>query len=356
MMFPNILLCVACFGALFWSPQICFADNKQDFFDDTDPGVRVSEFKYLLGQWQERITSIDVSYRCGGYSRNYPPGTFVYCTMKMDRRGRFLHFVAHGYDKMNWRDDPLSQAAIGNTTNWVHSSPINRIFRCYDLDVRSPLPGSLSEEFYLQATGLWPSSRPRSETDRSLQMVVESERYNELDKDLHEVNGELCQKLSWPGNEELYFDINRGCTLVRRDMLDPEGHRLMMRYDFQDFQEFGTDIWLPMKILIFENNGDALTGVEIPRVVEILECSVNNDMPDSMYNVTFPAGSLVYEVGGTTSTTEGIESHLNELVHWYARVGGQIDRNGGTGLSGHWILVGCLVISCLVVVIGTWRR
>src|SRR5262249_47441398 len=116
---------------------------------------------------QREVHSLYVVYRAEGYDpQRFPQGAYLHRVVAAKSPCLLDHVSAHGHDRLDWHDDFYQQRAHVTADRLDTEFPVNRVYAEYPLRPDEGLPGSLPQEFFFLATGLWPlEGRPPPRPD-----------------------------------------------------------------------------------------------------------------------------------------------------------------------------------------------
>lgn len=273
----------------------------------------------------DKIKSLSVVYRSDDYDRKrYPEGAYLRREVTAKSPGSMHHVSAHGQAAMPWEDDPLQQAAWVTDRHLFLEFPMNRAYAEQDLEPNAGLPGTLPNDFFLLATGIWPlDGRPAPRPmDRPcmLRDVAKAEEFSVVRPRQERVDGRWCHVLESPGYESLWLDTERGFALLARETFIGKRHALVQRLEAGGHREAAPGIWLPrwMHNIQFDYEAPTEEGRQ-RRVIdarhEVLRAEVNR-VDDGAFVFRPRAGSLLRSSGDSVQAQPGGLDHLDHLVRW----------------------------------------
>jgi len=235
---------------------------------------------------------------------------------------------AHGYDGLDWKDDPLLKRCYlpGHGTSGYAEHALNRAYFQTSIRPDAELPDTLPNEFVQLATGLWPLKRPPPRFERRpivLREVATCPEYKVVRPQQELVNGHWCHVLEYPGYERLWIDTTRGFILLARETVAGAHQALMQRMELGEHRELEPGLWLPTRIRNIQYDSLAETPEGRSRkltdsLTEILEVKVNQ-VEDEMFEFRPPPGALRFAASRSefpVQTQPGGLDHLDNLVHW----------------------------------------
>lgn len=266
----------------------------------------------------------------------------------------------HGIaDVMPWIDDPKAQIDYVNADRWVAYFPFQRKYFDGVLRPNDPLPGTLREAFFFMATGLWPLPQRPSLRQLghpcALRDVAMSDKYRSLRSHQEQIGGSWCHVLENPGVDRLWIDVERGCSLVARELLDEKGV-LVLRYDLRDHRETAPGIWIPTIIVRTEYGNRSNSSAENERIERHYQITLNevevNGVKDEVFFFQPGLGCLHVKDHTSTQVVPGGEELMDEWVRWNQRYLSKPRATSG----GHRVWIAVSVIVLAVTVLEMWRR
>jgi hypothetical protein len=286
------------------------------------------QLRAALALGQERIRSLRVVYRSYDYDpAKYPKGTYLHREVEARAPYDFCHVSAHGHDHLDWQDDPLQQHAYVTKGHAINEYSINRVFGENDVRPEEGLPGSLPQEFFFAATGIWPHTGwrpPRPEGRAYVLSEVATEREYQVVRPVQElVDGRWCHVLERPGLDRLWLDVERGCTLLARESSLKLGGTLVQRIELGGHRQVAAGVWLPgwMRNIQFDYNAPTEEGrrraYRDTRHV-VIEAWANRETNLPTFHRR--PGELRFGAEGTpTQVVPGGQDHLDDLAQWIVR-------------------------------------
>lgn len=278
------------------------------------------------------IDSINVKYR-GESLINNENGNYVFRHVIVARPLWMYHHGAHGSRRISWEDDVEQQKAWIGREKYFNEFPMRRVYFFDELSSTDPLPGTLQNEIWFQFTGQWQlDMRPPPllwNLVPSLTIVCESEDYSHVRPAMEKVDGRWCHVLERKGVESLWFDCERGCSLMKREAVEPEGGKLFGSLELTRYTKAAPGIWLPRRIrnrqYAWTGNGKSLTN---DFVLAVLEITVNDITSDRFEFYPRP-GSISFHAdrsrGAAQQSEPGGVDYLDEVIAWIERVYGRAE-------------------------------
>jgi hypothetical protein len=140
------------------------------------------------------------------------------------------------------------KAFINNTSELVYF-PLQRTFYQKGIDPAEGLPGSLKIEFFAMATGhlsldAFKPTRPFGHA-YLLADIAHSDHFT-IRPRLELQRGRWCHVLvSNDESDILWLDVDRGCTLLRREVYNPADGQQIVCFTSGSHKEVAPEIWLP---------------------------------------------------------------------------------------------------------------
>lgn len=312
------------------------AGASQDDRGTPPPAVFSAEqLRHEIATQQNRIEGFHVEYRSDSYTDEDArrAGAYAHAILAVQEPDRLLSLLAHGTREVSWELDPHLQRVIINGERALNINDVNRTYLEEELPAGEPLPGTLTEEFFFHATGLYPlTARPMPKrlddgvSPSMLRDVAASEEFNVVRHDQELCNGRWCHVLERPGLDVLWIDVERGCALLAREACDRKSGALMWRFECSGHREVAPGVWLPTSLRNIQFNYLARTEeLRQKRVLDsdsqVLFADVNR-VDDKLFEFHPPAGALQVNptLGKHVQTRPGGVDHLDQLVAWSKRV------------------------------------
>jgi hypothetical protein len=273
----------------------------------------------------DKIKSLHVVYRSDDYDpERFPKGTFLYREIIAKSPGSLHHVSAHGHAKLPREDDPFQQWAYVADDHWFNEFPVNRMYLEDHLDPKAELPGTMPNDAFLLATGIWPFEGRPAPRVRSrpyvLRDVARAEDYAVVRPRQERVDGRWCHVLEWPGKDRLWLDTERGFVLLAREMFLGKWRALGQRFELGGHREVAPGIWLPSWIhnLRLDCDGPTEEGRRrrlIDARLDILRADAG-PVDDSAFVFRPRPGSLKMSGRDTIQAQPGGLDHLDDVAHW----------------------------------------
>jgi hypothetical protein len=280
------------------------------------------QLRAMLRAQTERVKSLSVEYRSDPASGKRD-GSYVHRIVAVKSPWSMFHSNAHGHAHLDWRDDPYQQQCYVTRDRWFNPRSIDRHFYTGVLRPEDPLPGSMPNEFFFAATGLWPLDRPTPKfrgEPHMLRDVAGDDRYSLVRPALETVNGRACHVLERVGHDRLWLDAARGAVVVARERTDPEPGELVQRIECLDYQEIQSDIWMPTRfrnVQYRDTRGERVISIDGTSSVRTIHV---NDVDDDVFSYTPPPGALrIDENLHAEQVVPGGEDLINDLGDWMRR-------------------------------------
>jgi len=316
-----------------------------------------------LARASARIESLDLEYQARGYSREFPEGTYLYRRILTRRPDQFLHDSAHGHAKLHWRDDPFRQRTLVRGLSWIRFDPVDRRVLRGQLHEDDSLPGSLSDEFFFIATGLWIQDRPSPGPTAILfhDLVAVADQYT-LRPQREILRGCSCAVLERSGKDVMWVEESDPPQLLAREIIDPNDPAQWDHFDLDSWVQLEEGVALPQLIRrkLIRRRGDA-SAEEIleDRSIEVRYHSINRLTP-SDFDWTVPSGALERDLVSNQYSQIGPPGYdfLDELVLWAQRTHPQLDFGtvSVTRASPHLLELAAALLGCVIVEIWLGLR
>ncbi len=281
-----------------------------------------------LAEGQQSIKSFFVSYRSlnDKPKPDQPPGAYLYRVVAATADGNVYHVGAHGHEALAWDDDPFQQRCLIFGERCCFVNPVNRTYAEIRLAPTQPLPGSLPQEFFFGATGIWPfKKRPAPELlgrgkPFMLRDIAASADYSVVQPRQELFDGRWCHVLERPKVDRLWLDAERGCALMARECKDTKGV-VMQRFELGGHTEVAKGVWIPRWIRNIHYDNEAANPEARTRVVKDAELTTVearvNDVPGDLFVYRPPPGTLrLAEAGPPAQVQPGGLDHLDALARW----------------------------------------
>ena len=335
------------------------------------PAVALDTVRESLLEATSRIHSLRFTYRGEDAYRNsedFPLGTFPKRIVAASRPYYYFHETAHGSDALPWSDDIRRRRCVVMRDRvydyWVNDRAFNETPQW---SFEAPLPGSMPGEPVMLAVGIWPlTSRPAPRRGGHPIMLVDvaKDLAYVLSKQTEVIADRSCHVLTKEGVDQLWLDLDRGCSLIARDLYDLKTGRRFLRHELGDHREIEPGIWMPgyFRTLRYHHhaeNADQQDDILSDLRFKIMGVSIN-DVPDSLFEFEETAGMLCLnretEQGiAAVQTVSAGHHHLDHLVQWANRSCGFVYPTPPT--SGNWWYPAIgLAIAGLAIEISRWWR
>lgn len=287
---------------------------------ETDDSAR--RFMEMLRAADQRLASLSLTYRADYDSEAYPPGTCLIREIRAKRPHFLYHRTAHGHDRLDWRDDRLTQCTHLVDDEWVTEFPFNRSYSRGELDNGDSLPGTLQVEFLFLALGWWPfddREPPRINGAKfMIREIVDAVGYR-VSPQRVQVAGIVCRVLENPkSGDRIAVDPVRGIILAR-ELRDPESGHTMQRFELTDHIACNGGVWIPREIRNMRYTLGAKgepSRLETDATFVLSEIRVN-DVADREFAWSPRPGSIELSSDGSyRQVVQGGVDHCDEIVGW----------------------------------------
>lgn len=334
---------------------------------ETRPAVLSSEeLRQRLVALQSEIRTWLVEYKTDP-SRDpaRPPGLQVHRIVAASAPDQFSRWNAKAMDQLPSKDDPLQLLCFINSSSAVYESPMQRTFSVSALEPNEPLPENSQLEFLFTIFGWWPfEGRPAPtlggkpivlfDVARSPKYIMRSEQ--EL------INGCWCHVLEYPGHERLWFDCERNCAFVAREIYHPKTGALAQRIEMKGHRQVKPGIWVPTELhnTMFEDydqHGNQRKFVD--SIIRIVDVRINDQLPDTLFRFEPRPGYVqIFKDRHFEQKVPGGTELLDEIVNWIQRYGQvyrvSTDRSVASIEAGIEYIV--LIVCVVAIFVLHWRK
>jgi hypothetical protein len=318
---------------LLWLAGICLALPGTPLAWGEEPPAAVlsaEQLKARILEDQRKIHSFYVEYQTerGAYPEpQNPPGSYLHRVVAAKAPDRMYYVNAHGFDGLDWRDDPNHKHWYITPQGWFGASPVNRTYTTgWPLGEHEELPGEIAQDFFFFATGLWvyDQHQPPRLDGRPivLREVATSPAYRTVRPRQELVDGRWCHVLENEGVERLWIDIEHGCALLARETNYGTPPALAQRLESGGHREVAPGVWLPSRMRNIQYYWRARTEAGRKRQVLntlnlVLEARAN-DVDDGLFEFRQPPGAL--DVSRPTDPVQtqpgGLDDYVEHLAGW----------------------------------------
>ena len=304
------------------------------------------EIKETLLNNHRRIRTLRVHRESDSYKTGlYPEGAFSRVTFVAKSPYFLFHDSAHGTRDMKWEDDPYRQVAYINATHVSNVYSLDRSFFCEAFAAKQMLPGSLKQEFFFVATGIWPLHgrepiRPAGDPymlfDIANAIGTEVGSKIKLRPRQEKIEGRWCHVIENSEFDRLWIDMKRNGCLVKRELDYPGNGALMSRYILGEHHETSPEIWMPKWIKNVQFDAGAADEssrdrVLVDSVMKLVSVAVNEEVADATFEYEPQAGDyeLFEMMRDCKQVVPGGLDHLERMAAWiqaYASSNGNAAR------------------------------
>lgn len=355
---------------LLWLAGLCLAVPGMPVAWGEEPLAAVlsaDQLKARILEEQSKIRSIFVVYQTepGAYPKpRNPPGTYLRRVLAAKAPDRMYYVNSHGFDGLDWQEDPGYQRWYLKEQGWFCESPVNRTYITGGpLRPKDKLPGDLGEDIFFLATGLWlfdQQQAPQLEGQPIvLREVAANPKYNTVRPRQELVDGRWCHVLENEGIERLWIDIEHGCALIARETDYGNPRVLAQRLESTRHREAAPGVWLPGRIRNIQYNWRARTQTERTQkrsdVAALVLDARANDVDDGIFEFKPGPGALdVSRVTVPVQTQPGGLDHLDNLAGWVQKHRRVVPP--GSQVTGYFAGLPVVALAAAFEVWLLWRR
>lgn len=263
----------------------------------------VGQLRAELEAARRRLQSVSVSYRFAEEAdhADAAPGAYWHRTLAVQAPSSFFLDMAHGADRLDWRDNPGRTRSFALRGRYLVDWPADRGYEERPLPAGEALPTRIGFDHFLVATGWWPSGCPwpaprvSAEQPFSLHEVAASPAYRLLDRQ-EQAGGRWCHVLERPNRDRLWIDADRGCALLARELRDAATGALAQTFTLGGHEEAAPGVWLPGWFEVTYYDFHAPTPAGRRRVVNHFRATIlerrANQVPAGQFQYEPPPGAL----------------------------------------------------------------
>lgn len=288
-------------------------------------GLSFEEVSRRILASQELISSISFGYRITDEQ-----GLFVDLTIAAKSPCFYYCELGHGGPKFDVADDYDRQIVYVLEDRIAKYRPHCRTVVQEPFASGDRLPGTLQNEIFLFATGIWPLkgreySAPLGHA-HGLVDIASSADFT-VQREAKEVSGRTCCLIAHKsGQDRLWVDLERGCCITRREFYGKNGSSLSSLLQMTRHREVVPGVWIPFAIrnTVFNASLSGTPGETRTSdfTVSIKYAEINN-VADEQFHFSPPPGTLeiLPEEGAhkTRQLVSGGYDLLDEYVGWIAK-------------------------------------
>jgi hypothetical protein len=321
--------------------------------------ISVQQLRSQIAKSQAGIRAFYVEYQSSA-DDDVPdaPGRYLHRFVAAERPDKFYHWSTKGTSLYSWQDDPLQQRLILTRDLVTIEYPNDLAYRVISLPENGPLPGTAPLELLWAALGWWPfDKRPapliQDDVPTALSQIIQSSKYVMGDT-LQRVDGRWCYLLEFPFHDRLWFDSERDCALLAREVLDPQTGTPIERFELKDQWQVQPQIWVPRAIHHVTHNASTTENParqNIDTTLKILDIRVNEEVPRSLFSFRAGPGAIrIYDDGHFEQQVVGGMDYMDGMVDWLKRM--RLDRsNHAENLTDSKMIM--IVISGVILYLAT---
>jgi hypothetical protein len=322
--------------------------------------------KGRLTEAQARLWAWEVEYESAREERpGVPSKSYLHRIVAAKAPDLFFHCSAHGTPQLDWREDPYQQRLTVTAERMFSERPLDRFFIEWRVRPDQPLPGR-APELLLIALGWWPlTMRPAVLLDdklpASLSAVAQSSAYH-VRSSLEQAGGRWCHVLEFPGRDQLWIDVDRGCAVVARQIDYSIPARRVHRVEFADFREMLPNVWVPFRLrnLIYERARDGTVGPPVlDATLHVRQVLLNEAVDDARFRFSPLPGSVArIDDQPLRQVVPSGEEYLDDVVRWIRRYDEQPEVTRSQTLPVSWsdVALGALLGAVVVGALLWWAR
>lgn len=289
------------------------------------------QIKETLLNTANRLESIKVHYRSEYYTNaEAPPKSYLYRKILAKSPYYLNHTNSHPCDFFTWDKDPMLQQAFIQRDIGYNIFPFRNNYFVMTHKSNDPLPGTLPEEVFFNATGIWPMSERKTpfwgKIPVVLRDVAKNDNYSQVRPTQEIIDGHWCHVLYWDNHDTLRLDMERGAVLLAREVIHDETGTLAFRYDLSAHVETAPGIWIPTKFRNIQFDFAAQTTEGQKRRVidgffEVTEVEVNTLTESDFVFTPMPGALLTYDAREPNAkypyqSVPGGEEMLDRIANW----------------------------------------
>jgi hypothetical protein len=330
---------------------------------DANALATAEDLKRELGDIDAKVRAWYVEYEDVEAKQLGGPRFYHHCVAAVGPNHELYEYASHGSPYCDWRNDPFQQRVIINGTSVVGEHPFARVFARSELATDAPLPGTAAQSPVFMVLGWWglgkrPVPGPVG-TPLTFQAIARSPGYK-VGAVQECINGRWCHILEYSGHDRLWLDRERGCALVKREILDPATGFVLRRVTATGHFMVASGVWAPRSFkyeLFGPPEKTARQGASQPYAdfrMEVLSVKVNEEVPSNLFVFSPEAGSVEQSGNGRFhQVAPGGSDYLDFLAKWAKdrSVGGAaavpIEPTGNEPALEYGLISLCLL--CLVI-------
>jgi hypothetical protein len=355
-----------CFAFVLMASLSCVRDSLA-LADGLAVQYSSDELRERLGNLNDRLWAWSIEYQAA--SGDLP--TYTHRTLAARFPDDCFYRGAKGRVTFDWRSDCIDSAWMNDAFQdivWVSNGqglweePKSRVFKQFGLGKNEPLPKKIRNELMFLALGWWPfEKRPPPTRPGGLPYVLR-ELASCLDyrvRDRQELrNDRWCHVLERSGYDSLWLDVERGCTLIAREVYSPGSESLVQRFEMSRHVEIYPDIWVPKRMTnaIYR---DATSKSEKPVIesqIEIIAVRINEQVDDAMFapRSPLPGALQITDNREYRQIAKGGFDYMDELALWALRHDVRV-RNRSLRSEGEYGIIITAIALAVLRISRSWR-
>lgn len=218
-----------------------------------------------------------------------------------------LYVLAAHFPPSNpWQEDPFSQELFINNGTTCHRWTFSRSYSEGHIKAGDPVPGTVWMETILTIVPYWPLSNyrmpvyPGSQVPGLLADFIRSQQ-SRLIAGIDHIRGEDCVVLEYPGASKIWLAVNKSYCFMQRVLYSPHSSNVVELIVGDRLKEISPHCWIPMQLrqTVYSREkagGTTLTTHE--NQIQIVNYSLNQNVPATVFLVAHRAGSIRYDDDG----------------------------------------------------------
>lgn len=277
------------------------------------------------------------------------------------------YFCGHNSapNEERWRDEPFNVEMSLSDRRMLIYHKFNRIIEVPGSAVRGELPAAVNADILCCFVPVWPFSKlPPPGDDESgmifpVHSAINSPKYQEL-QSRELIGTEHCISFRATNQrDQLWLAAEKDFCLMRRVWFDKKGN-VIAELNTKDVARVANGLWLPSQVEFNEfavKRPDGIAPIVKRTRTRVLRCEVNDEVPDSSFNIVPESGTIEFSGSGEFSQkSPGGTDHLSRITE-YLRGSGGLPQKKDIGNKGLVRIPVAILAAAVGYVIGmTIRR